>query len=257
MDLMQSSLSTGLASQDAHRAKGLEDELTPSSPAKAREAAQAFEAYFIETMLKEMRKSVPRTQTDQGQAMEVYVGLFDQAVSETISKGRGIGLADMIEKSLLRGMELGPEGCHGLGEKDCQFESGIDDLVDLGRISSTYGLRADPITGHLTTHSGLDIAMAEGTPVEPIAPGRVIFSGRKSGYGEIVIIDHGDGLESRYAHLQDRGVEVGDYLDGDHPLGRSGQSGRATGPHLHLEVRQDGQAVDPESFRFPEIGNRP
>ncbi|MGC9326759.1 MAG: M23 family metallopeptidase, partial [Candidatus Hinthialibacter sp.] len=88
-------------------------------------------------------------------------------------------------------------------------------------------------------------------------PGVVEFSGEKSGYGQVVEIKHDDGSYSLYAHLSHRQVQAGDLIQAAEPLGLSGDTGRATGPHLHLEIRQNGEAVDPlsqiarEQFALP------
>lgn len=216
----------------------------PASAKGAHEAAQAFESYFVEAMLKEMRRTVPKTEEGQGQAMDIFQGLFDGAIAERIAQGHGIGLADMIEKSLNRSMPHGRGGVDASGVD----AAGGEALLDMGRISSAFGMRKDPFTGELRRHEGLDIALPEGTPVRPIRPGRVIFSGVQGGYGEVVVVDHGQGLKSTYAHLKDRSVKEGDLLDIDEGLGHVGSTGRSTGPHLHLEVSRDGRAMDPAEY---------
>lgn len=105
-----------------------------------------------------------------------------------------------------------------------------------GRISSLVGLRHDPINGTLREHHGIDIAVAEGTAVRPVAPGRVIFSGSRGGYGNLIIVDHGDGTITLYAHNSVNLVVEGDQVDGTAPIALSGSTGRSTGPHLHFEA---------------------
>lgn len=105
-----------------------------------------------------------------------------------------------------------------------------------GRISSLVGLRHDPINGTLREHHGIDIAVAEGTAVRPVAPGRVIFSGTRGGYGNLVIVDHGDGTITLYAHNSVNLAAEGDQVDGTAPIALSGSTGRSTGPHLHFEA---------------------
>ena len=214
------------------------------SVTQAKEAAKAFESYFVEAMLKQMRRTVPISEEGQGQAMSIFQGMFDGAVAEKVADGPGIGLAAMIEKSLLRSMNLNasvPQPMHEHGH-------GPSELVDMGRVSSAFGLRRDPITGAMAKHNGMDIAVAEGTPVLPLRGGRVVFSGQRGGYGETVIVDHGDGVESTYAHLKDRSVKVGDRVGRGEVLGHVGSTGRSTGPHLHLEVSEGGVKIDPADF---------
>ncbi len=105
-----------------------------------------------------------------------------------------------------------------------------------GRISSLVGLRHDPINGTLREHHGIDIAVAEGTEVRPVAPGRVIFSGSRGGYGNVVMIEHGDGTMTLYAHNSVNLAAEGSDVDGTAPIALSGSTGRSTGPHLHFEA---------------------
>lgn len=111
-----------------------------------------------------------------------------------------------------------------------------------GPISSTFG----PRWGRM--HRGLDIAVVTGTPVRAAASGRVSFSGENGGYGLLVIIDHGNGVETRYAHNSQLLVKVGDRVQRGQIIARSGNTGNSTGPHLHFEIRQYGEAVDPQLY---------
>lgn len=212
---------------------------------KNREAARAFEAYFVEAMLKEMRKTIPKTDQGDGQAMEVFQGLFDGAIASRIAEGPGIGMADVIERSM---GHAGPRRFTREVDLHLHHEGVDDDLLEMGRISSSFGARKDPFTGAVREHKGLDIALPAGTPVEPVEAGRVVFSGVQSGYGQVVVVDHGEGVRSVYAHLQSRSVDVGQEVGSGTVIGRVGSSGRATGPHLHLEIRRDGVPVDPETY---------
>ena len=117
-----------------------------------------------------------------------------------------------------------------------------------GRVSSGYGWRADPFNGQLRFHSGTDVKMAYGRDVQSAAAGRVIFVGEQSGYGLVVKIDHGNGLETRYGHLSHATVQVGETVGSGQRVARSGNSGRSTGPHLHFEVLENGRAVAPETM---------
>lgn len=117
-----------------------------------------------------------------------------------------------------------------------------------GRISSRFGHRVDPIDGHHAHHKGVDIAAKEGTTIKAMREGTVTFSGTKGGYGNVVIIDHGNGLESRYAHCAQLDIRVGQRVIAGSPIATVGSTGRSTGPHLHFEVRKDGEAVNPMTF---------
>jgi murein DD-endopeptidase MepM/ murein hydrolase activator NlpD len=113
------------------------------------------------------------------------------------------------------------------------------------RVSSAFGWRVDPFHGLKRFHAGMDIAAAYGRPVPVAASGRVIEAGVRGGYGMTVVVDHGAGVHTRYAHLSEVSVEVGQELAPSEVVGRVGQSGRATGPHLHFEVALNGRKVDP------------
>jgi len=124
-------------------------------------------------------------------------------------------------------------------------DNAIGSPVREGRISSLFGIRDDPFGGDSRFHAGIDIAAPVGTPVRPVAAGRVIFSGVYQGFGRIVAIQHGKHMSSLYAHFDDLRVAVGQFVHRDTVLGVVGSSGRATGPHLHFEVRVAGIPVDP------------
>lgn len=117
-----------------------------------------------------------------------------------------------------------------------------------GTITSLFGTRKHPILGCNKHHDGIDISQPKGTPVVPMASGTVSFVGNNSSYGLMVDIDHGNGLTSRYAHLDTILVHQGDKITPDKVLGHVGSSGMTTGPHLHLEIHQQDIPVDPLTF---------
>ena len=117
--------------------------------------------------------------------------------------------------------------------------------VKKGWYSSAYGRRMDPITGRPAWHAGVDFAGKLGSDVIAVASGVVVYSGRKDGYGNLVEIDHGNGVITRYGHHDELKVEVGDFVKQGDTIGLMGNSGRSTGPHVHLEVLRDGRAVNP------------
>ena len=115
-------------------------------------------------------------------------------------------------------------------------------------LTSPFGYRADPFLGRLALHPGVDLAEAYGAEIHAAAAGRVVHAGPAGGYGIMVEIDHGNGLATRYAHMSEALVEEGQEVDKGAVLGRLGSTGRSTGPHLHYEVRVDGEPVDPERY---------
>jgi murein DD-endopeptidase MepM/ murein hydrolase activator NlpD len=114
--------------------------------------------------------------------------------------------------------------------------------------TSGFGVRSDPFLGRPAMHTGLDFRAAMGDPVRATANGKVASSGWAGGYGRMVEIDHGNGLSTRYGHLSEIGVKVGDTIKIGQVIGAVGSTGRSTGPHLHYETRIDGEAVDPQKF---------
>lgn len=117
-----------------------------------------------------------------------------------------------------------------------------------GRITSPFGWRQHPIFQTRKFHSGLDIAVPTGTPVKAAADGKVIYSGWISGYGNTVIIDHGGGLSSLYAHNSRLTVGVGKWVRQGDIIAKAGSTGFSTGPHVHFEVRQNGEPTDPRGW---------
>jgi len=114
--------------------------------------------------------------------------------------------------------------------------------------TSGFGVRSDPFLGRPAMHTGLDFRAATGDPVRVTANGKVASSGWAGGYGRMVEIDHGNGLSTRYGHLSEINVKVGDVVKIGQVIGAVGSTGRSTGPHLHYETRIDGDAVDPQKF---------
>jgi murein DD-endopeptidase MepM/ murein hydrolase activator NlpD len=114
--------------------------------------------------------------------------------------------------------------------------------------TSGFGVRSDPFLGRPAMHTGLDFRASTGDPVRATANGKVVSSGWSGGYGRMVEIDHGNGLSTRYGHLSEIGVKVGDTIKIGQVIGAVGSTGRSTGPHLHYETRIDGEAVDPQKF---------
>lgn len=114
-----------------------------------------------------------------------------------------------------------------------------------GAITSLFGMRTHPILGETLHHDGIDISRPTGTPVKPVSAGVVTFAGEKGGYGLMVEVEHANGLTSRYAHLSALTVRAGDHIDLERTIGRVGQTGRATGPHLHLEILHRKIPIDP------------
>ena len=117
-----------------------------------------------------------------------------------------------------------------------------------GYVASGYGERSDPFNGHQAIHLGLDFAAPEGTPVTAVADGVVTFAGVRSGYGNVVEIDHGNGYMTRYAHNSAIDTELGARVRAGDDIAKVGSTGRSTGPHCHFEVWLNGRAVNPMAY---------
>ena len=121
-------------------------------------------------------------------------------------------------------------------------------------VTSPFGVRTDPILGTAALHPGMDFRAPIGMPANVTAPGVVVKAGWNGGYGRMVEVDHGNGFSTRYGHLSEIDVTVGEKLDAGAVIGKTGSSGRSTGPHLHYEVRHNGEAIDP--LRFLTVGKK-
>lgn len=117
-----------------------------------------------------------------------------------------------------------------------------------GRISSEYGYRIHPISGVRKLHAGMDISAGSGTPIGAAGPGTVIFAGWRGGYGNAVIIDHGGGIATLYAHQSRLAASTGQSVSTGQIIGYVGSTGYSTGPHLHWEVRVNGTPVNPRGY---------
>ncbi|HOJ93183.1 MAG TPA: M23 family metallopeptidase, partial [Dictyoglomaceae bacterium] len=119
----------------------------------------------------------------------------------------------------------------------------------IGSISSKFGMRPHPILGGAPlSHTGIDIAVAYGTPIKAAASGKVIYAGWYGGYGNLIILDHGGNISTLYGHLSKIVVKIGEEVAEGEIIGYVGSTGLSTGPHLHFEVRVNGSPVDPAGW---------
>ena len=223
--------------------------------ARLHAAAQALEALVVKQLVVASKAFTGGS----GAGSEVRAGFFADALADAMVKGGGLGLAGQLERSLTGGgAALPPRPALPFGERATaeRDAAGVLSLSPLGgeraastaAITSHFGLRQDPFDGHLTRHQGVDLRGAEGEPVRAAGRGVVRRAGALGGYGEAVEVDHGGGLTTLYAHASELLVREGDTVAPGQVIARVGHSGRATGPHLHFEVRQDGKPLDPEAL---------
>jgi len=201
--------------------------LNPLQGPKTGSVGQQFEQQFIELMLKEMQRSTPGL-FGEGEVSETFNGYFLRDLAAQLVESGGFGLAERIDEQMA----------------ELPMQPPLEKMV----VTSPFGDRVSPISGRHVHHDGLDLGAAEGTPIRPVRPGVVRHAGEINGYGLTVIVDHGDGVESLYAHCSELDVQKGDAVGYADVIGKVGSTGRSTGPHLHLEVRQDGESLDPETF---------
>ena len=176
-------------------------------------------------------------------------GAISSVPSQNISLGDFTAQIDVLTRQLEdRGDKL------GLLESMFTLESARKKLtptklpVEGGWYSSNFGWRIDPFTGQRAFHEGIDFMAEEGTPIQAAAAGVVVYSEFHPQYGNMIEIDHGNDLISRYAHASKRFVKIGDVVLRGSKIAEVGKTGRATGAHLHFEVRQRGVARNPAQF---------
>lgn len=216
-----------------------------------REEVTELASLFIFQMLQAMRRTVPKSGLlPQGFAHDLYYSLSDQEVARHVARREDLGLTSLLLQHL-RGSD---HGIHPTGprrhtlEVYRQYQPPMPLALAFpvaGELTSPYGWREEPLQGNTRFHHGIDIAAPVGTLVHAAAPGKVVFSGARHGYGNLVIIAHEHGYQTYYAHNAENLVTAGDAVMQRQPIARIGETGRATGPHLHFEVRQHGQVLDP------------
>lgn len=216
-----------------------------------KKAAREMESLFLYELIKVMRESAG-TGERTGLGKSVHLGMFDAELARLMSS-RGTGFQEVI----LRGLEKGTRPAADAAEAYRQQPPGTDGGkteslmarmlpgAQSARISSLPGYRRDPIDNGLRLHRGLDIAVPEDTEIRPPWKGRVVFSGERPGYGNMVEIDHGGGFVTAYGHTKENLVREGDSVGPETVIARSGTTGRSSGPHVHVEFRSGGASLDP------------
>lgn len=235
--------------------RNIEEYRGRNDPDAVKAVAKEMEALFVYELIKAMRQTTTEeTKTSLGK--DTYMGMFDMELARLLSE-RGLGLQEMLLKTFNNGKSEPDSRNEKTSEIQTQSpeadsssllsepDRGLHSLPVHGVISSPFGMRRHPIFGDDRFHTGVDIAAPVGTEVYPIRKGKVIFSGEQAGYGNIVVIDHGDGLISKYAHNKTNFVKEGDQVDTNTIIAHVGYTGKSTGPHLHLEILDKQGYVDP------------
>lgn len=207
---------------------------------RAREAARALEAM----VLKQLVQSSKAFQGGDTAGAGIREELFASTLAEALVKGGGIGLAAQVERSLFGEAPPALPAAPAPGPAPLGAPLAAA-LPGEGRLTSGFGVRADPFTGRQAMHRGIDLAAPEGSPVRAALPGVVRTAGERGGYGLAVEVEHEGGFTTLYAHASEVLVKEGDRVTPGQIIARVGQTGRSTGAHLHLEVRRNNRAVDP------------
>ncbi len=210
--------------------------------------AQEFESMLLVKMLQEMRKAgswkVEDEEGKEGLGADALFETLDVELASHLAKAQGFGLEKTLLSQFAGERPERPEHIERLDPRERSERLERSEPSERSE-NSPFGWRQDPFTGGLRYHRGVDLHAVYGEPVAAAAEGRVVFAGEQGSYGSTVLIEHENGIQSRYAHLSEILVGTGDRIVSGQSIGRAGQSGRATGTHVHFEVTVNGRAIDP------------
>lgn len=236
--------------------------------------ASEFESMLLNQVLQEMRRTGKWDDSEvEGDSALGGVGngalfeILDAELAKQLSKAQGFGLGRQLMEAFdrMQGASLtdalqstglgagratggvsGAEPSPGAGTSDAGSELPLSAAISAAippaippadrQVTSAFGWRRDPFTGETRFHRGVDLRATYGEDIAAAAAGRVAFAGPQGSYGNTVVVEHANGTRTRYAHLSVALVQEGDIVEPGHVVGRAGSSGRATAPHLHLEV---------------------
>ena len=240
--------------------------------------AEEFESLLLLQVMRQIRQTITSLGDEDednavGVDLDAMTDTIDGELARYLSRAGGFGLSGFLERALSRQQDqpsipaeapvptaLGlsrpvdvlptsPSSAPSLSDRDA-FEGGEGQraeprLAYAGTVTSAFGWRPDPMIRAPRFHGGVDIRAAYGQEVPAAGDGRVVIAGEQGSYGLTVVLEHSGGLRTRYAHLSSIAVRDGDSVAAGRTVGRAGQSGRARGPHVHLELTRDGQRLDP------------
>lgn len=216
--------------------------------------AQEFESMLLVQILKDMRKAGDWDDENEGDTLgaETMFETLDAELAQHLAKIQGLGLSKELltafDRMHLTASESTLKAPDPLAMPDAPVAPATEPAIATPTVAvtSSFGWRRDPFTGHTKFHRGVDLRAAYGQDVIAAADGRIVFSGTQGGYGTTVVIEHANGTRTRYAHLSVALGAQGDMVAAGQPIGRAGKSGRATGTHLHFEVTDaTGRPLDP------------
>ena len=230
--------------------------------------AVEFESMLLNQVLRDMRKAgkwdEDKAEGD-GFGSGALMDTIDTELVKVMSQAQGLGLTRQLMEAFDRlqgGTSTAPAmtGASSVAARvsptlpapttgQTLLDTKLGDVKEQLEVTSGFGWRRDPFTGQTRFHKGMDLRAAYGQDVSSARPGTVAFSGTQGDYGTTVVVAHPDGTRTRYAHLSAALVATGDTVGTGQVIGRVGSSGRASGPHLHVEVTdRAGRPVDPATF---------
>ncbi len=233
----------------------------------ARQTAMEFEALLLTQLTAALNPASDEAEDNlfSSTGADMYKNMFGEQIAKIMASNGGIGVADTILRQLREkasakspALERAIQAAQAVQQETRDIPAlkvnGTTKAEDLpttwqapvaGRVTSDFGVRTDPLNGQQRSHHGIDIAAPRGTPIGAAAAGTVVFVGKRGGYGNTVIIEQTDGKQTLYAHADQLLVQVGETVNAGQTIATVGSTGRSTGPHLHFEVRENGQPVDP------------
>ena len=200
----------------------------------------------LETLASEVSVAYGLNEPAQTKATNSLASLVDNPIVPTVKES-------IQEFNFLKSASYG--GIYRRSSYQWQFHKQPSLWPMNGVVTSSFGSRSDPFSGEGVFHTGMDLSAPTGTPVHVTADGVVTSAGWAGGYGKLVVVDHGNGLQTYYAHLSRFAVMAGEEVHSGQTIAYSGSTGRSTGPHMHYEVRLAGTPVNP--YRYMAKSERP
>lgn len=244
-------MSTHITSANAIGVEGTREGLSIENRQKLSDLAAEFESMLLNHLLRDMNEAGKWSSLgEEGDTLGAgtFEQTFQQEFAGYLAKAGGMGLSQQLLKALddVMGKTGDVTNAPASAASPIAVPASTAELkLPVSTVTSAYGWRQDPVTGEAKFHKGVDFRAAEGSDVQSAGAGRVTFAGNLPGYGTTVVVEHANGLSTRYAHLSELLVKAGDQVADRQAIGRAGQSGKATAAHLHFEVLEDGVPVDP------------
>lgn len=231
--------------EDLEEAKSeLEEQRGRADAARAAVAAERAEVERLQAELEPVRAAVAAEEEEESRLLTEIRERKDEFEGQLAAlEAEQAALAELVSRS-----SEAPAPANGGGGAAPASNGGPFQWPCNGSVSSGYGYRVHPISGTSRMHTGVDIGCANGAPISAAGDGVVVEAGWRGGYGNAVLIDHGDGLATLYAHQSSIAASPGQQVSAGQTIGYVGSTGYSTGPHLHWEVWVNGSPVDPMGY---------